>query len=261
MWPFRKFSILESGILEGGTDWHCHILPGVDDGVQTMEKSLEVLDFYEQTGIREVWLTPHIMEDCPNETAALKDRFAALQAAYKGPITLHLAAENMIDTLFEARFAAGDLLTFGEMPGHAGHDVGSFDYAQDDISAGHLILVETSYFNPPMAFNQTLDEIRLRGYKPLLAHPERYVYMGPADYARLKESGVLFQLNLMSLAGLYGKAAAHNASRLLRQGMYDFFGSDLHRLSPWKHAIQEKALSKKEVAALQELRSRMDTNQ
>ena len=237
MWPFRKFSILESGILEGGTDWHCHILPGVDDGVQTMEKSLEVLDFYEQTGIREVWLTPHIMEDCPNETAALKDRFAALQAAYKGPITLHLAAENMIDTLFEARFAAGDLLTFGN----------------------NLLLVETSYFNPPIAFNQTLDEIRLRGYKPLLAHPERYVYMGPADYARLKESGVLFQLNLMSLAGLYGKAAAHNASRLLRQGMYDFFGSDLHRLTPWRHAIGAKALSQKEIEALQELRSRMDT--
>ena len=82
MWPFRKFSILESGILEGGTDWHCHILPGVDDGVQTMEKSLEVLDFYEQTGIREVWLTPHIMEDCPNETAALKDRRKTVQFSF-----------------------------------------------------------------------------------------------------------------------------------------------------------------------------------
>lgn len=236
MWPFRKYSILDSGVLEGGTDWHCHILPGVDDGVQTMEKSLEVLDFYESTGIREVWLTPHIMEDCPNETAALKARFTALQAAYKGPITLHLAAENMIDTLFEARFAAGDLLTF----------------------KNNLLLVETSYFNPPMAFNQTMDEIRLRGYIPILAHPERYVYMGSADYAHLKEAGVLFQLNLMSLAGLYGKAATEKASLLLCQGMYDFLGSDLHRLSPWRHAIEEKLLSKKEFFALQELRSRMD---
>ena len=229
MWPFKKFSILESGILEGGTDWHCHILPGVDDGIQAMEKSLEVLSFYEETGIKEVWLTPHIMEDCPNETAALKARFADLQAAYKGSITLHLAAENMIDTLFEARFAAGDLLTLTD----------------------NRLLVETSYFNPPMAFNQTMDEIRLRGYKPLLAHPERYVYMGPSDYARLKEAGVLFQLNLMSFAGLYGKAAAHNASKLLLQGMYDFVGSDLHRLSPWQHAISQKVLSKKEISALQ----------
>ena len=233
---FRKYSILESGILEGGTDWHCHILPGVDDGIQTMEKALEVLAFYEETGIKEVWLTPHIMEDCPNETAALKARFGELQAAYQGPITLHLAAENMLDTLFDARFAAADLLTIGEAPGQARH-----------------LLVETSYFNPPMAFNQTLDEIRLRGYKPLLAHPERYVYMGPADYARLKEAGVLFQLNLMSLAGLYGKAAAHTASKLLLQGMYDFTGSDLHRLSPWRHAISQKVLSKKEVDALQKL--------
>lgn len=66
MWPFsRKYSILESGILDGGTDWHCHILPGVDDGIRTTEEALEVLAFYEQIGIKEVWLTPHIMEDSP----------------------------------------------------------------------------------------------------------------------------------------------------------------------------------------------------
>lgn len=228
MWPFRKYSILESGILKGGTDWHCHILPGVDDGIHTMEDALAVLAFYEKTGIKEVWLTPHIMEDCPNRTAALQERFAHLQAAYTGPITLHLAAENMMDALFIRRFADGDLLTLPD----------------------NRLLVETSYFNPPMGFWDTMDNIRLQGCKPVLAHPERYVYMTQADYVRLKEAGVLFQLNLMSLAGLYGKPAARNAFRLLRQGMYDLAGSDLHSLPSWRHAIQVKCLKRKEMKAL-----------
>ena len=247
---FRKYSILETGILKGGTDWHCHILPGVDDGIQTMEDSLEVLDFYEKTGIRQVWLTPHIMEDCPNEPEALKERFAELQAAYKGPIVLRLAAENMMDALFARRFADRNLLTIGETPGQAGGDgKGTVGAAK----GGHPLLVETSYFNPPMAFYETLDELRLAGFRPILAHPERYVYMGPADYARLKESGIYFQLNLMSLVGMYGEPAARKAATLLKQGFYDFTGSDLHRLAPWRHAIKDRVLTKKQVKYLQEI--------
>lgn len=246
IWPFsKKYTLLESGFFEGATDWHCHILPGVDDGVQTTEYALEVLSYYEQTGIREVWLTPHIMEDVPNETIALREQFAAFKALYDGPIRLHLAAENMIDTLFDKRFAAGDLLTVG-----GGSEVPGPD--------GELLLVETSYFNPPMAFEETLKAICTRGLYPLLAHPERYVYMNRRDYERLKESGIRFQLNLMSLAGMYGEQAAGSASRLLLDGMYDYAGSDLHRLNPWKHAISEPVLSKKEIEALEALKERME---
>ena len=138
----------------------------------------------------------------------------------------------------------GDLLTVGggsEIPG----------------TDGDMLLVETSYFNPPMAFNDTLKAIRLRGLHPLLAHPERYVYMNRRDYARLKESGVRFQLNLRSLAGMYGTQAADRASRLLLDGMYDFAGSDIHRLNPWNHAISHPVLTKKEVEALEALKERM----
>ena len=245
MWPFTKhYSLMDSGILEGGTDWHCHILPGVDDGIRTMESALEVLAAYEQPGVREVWLTPHIMEDVPNETAALRRRFAELKEAYEGPIRLRLGAENMIDTLFDRRFAAGDFLTLGgkeEIPGRE----------------GTLLLVETSYFSPPMSFQDTLDDIRLQGLHPLLAHPERYVYMGRRDYFRLKDNGVLFQLNLMSLTGIYGAEAASKASRLLQDGLYDFVGSDLHRLAPWQHAIADNVLNKAEIRALEALKAQM----
>ena len=246
IWPFNKYySILDTGFLEGATDWHSHILPGVDDGIRSMESALNVLGYYEKTGIREVWLTPHIMVDYPNQTTALRERFTELKAGYDGPIRLHLAAENMIDTLFEQRLEEGDLLTIGgesEIPG----------------SEGALLLVETSYFNPPITLDETLREIRHRGMHPLIAHPERYAYMGRRDYDRYKESGVRFQLNLMSLSGMYGDLAADNASRLLLDGMYDYAGSDIHRLSPWQHAISSPVLNKKEVAALLSLKERME---
>ena len=87
------------------SDCHSHILPGVDDGVKTMEVALQVLQRYEQYGIAEVWCTPHVMEDIPNTTEQLKARFAELQDAYHGPVRLHLAAEYMMDELFEERLA------------------------------------------------------------------------------------------------------------------------------------------------------------
>ena len=201
----------EVGLGLGGfsTDWHCHILPGVDDGLPTMADALEVLAAYEKVGITRVWLTPHIMEDIPNTTAGLHDRFAELQAAYSGQVSLNLAAENMLDNLFEERLAARDLLTIGERGDH--------------------LLVETSYFNPPMDLHGTLDRIKAAGYYPLLAHPERYVYMDEKDYKDLIARGVKFQLNLPSLGGFYGSTAQKKSRWLLKQGYYTVAGSDLHR--------------------------------
>ena len=91
MWPFRKKQTLkESGFFRGFTDWHCHILPDVDDGVQTMDEALQILGEYERLGVKEVWLTPHIMEDMPNTTQHLRARFVELQSAYQGNIALNL---------------------------------------------------------------------------------------------------------------------------------------------------------------------------
>lgn len=149
-----------------------------------MQESLQVLSLYEELGISEVWLTPHIMEDIPNRTEDLKERFMELNAAYQGNIILHLAAENMLDNLFEERLAKNDLLPLG--------------------NEGKHLLVETSYFNPPMGLNNILLRIKSKGYVPVLAHPERYVYMDAGDYRQLKEMNVMFQLNLSSIVGGYG---------------------------------------------------------
>lgn len=232
MWPFeKKYSVSGSGLLKGWTDWHSHILPGVDDGIKTMEDSLKVLEYYEKEGVEEVWLTPHVMADTPNRTENLRNEFEKLQAAYSGPLLLHLGAENMIDKLFEQRLADNDFLTLAQ----------------------NCLLVECSCLNPPMKFWEMLEEVRSKGYWPVLAHPERYVYMGPRDYQRLVRMDIMLQLNLPSLSGLYGREARNKAFWLLKQGYYQRTGSDLHRLQPVVEAFEKKALPSDIMKALEEV--------
>jgi tyrosine-protein phosphatase YwqE len=95
-------------------------------------------------------------------------------------------------------------------------------------SAGKHILVETSYFTPPMRLHETLRKIKSLGYHPILAHPERYMYMEKEEYLELHEEGIKFQLNLASLAGGYGTTVKKRALWLLSNGLYSVAGSDLH---------------------------------
>lgn len=233
MWPFtKKRTIAQSNLLADGTDHHSHILPGVDDGIATMEEALQALQALAATGIKEVWLTPHIMEDYPNTPAALQERYAALRDSYTGPITLHLAAEYMIDNQFHELLESGNLLPIG--------------------NTGNHLLVETSYFTPPMQLNAILQRIKSKGYHPLLAHPERYMYMDNSQYRTLHESGVKMQLNILSLAGAYGRAVQKKAAWLLKNNMYTVAGSDLH--SPDALALINNTLvDTKQSEALREL--------
>lgn len=219
--------------LNGIIDWHSHILPGVDDGVQNIEDSLAILADYEKVGIKQVWLTPHIMEDMPNTTDNLMREFDALLSVYRGNIILRLASENMMDSLFDERLAANDFLPIGER-----HE---------------MLLVETSYFNAPLRFEENFEKIKGLGYYPLLAHPERYYYIDTLkDYKRLKEMGVRFQLNLLSLEGAYGPVAKEKSHELLKHGMYDAFGSDLHRHRQFEY-LKNLTLPKKLLTRLQEI--------
>ena len=185
-----KKSIEQTGILTGFVDRHTHLLPAVDDGFPTAEKSLEAIARMEQAGVAEVWLTPHIMEDYPNTTDALRSRFDDLGNAYTGKVQLRLAAEYMIDSLFLERWGKRDLLTMGEKN----------------------VLVETRCLFPPMEMEGVLGE------------------MLNARYRRIKGMGVKFQLNLGSAVGGYGKEARNKAEWLLEEGMYDLMGSDVHTL-------------------------------
>ena len=203
----RRRSILESGLLKGAVDQHSHILYGLDDGVKTQEDSLAILRFLEEQGVSEVWFTPHVMEDVPNTTEGIRARFEELESVYRGGLRFHLAAEYMIDTLFEERLAARDLLTHGN----------------------DTVLVETSAVAPPINLWEVLETMRKAGYRPLIAHPERYRYMDKADYKRLHDMGCVLQMNLPSIVGFYGESARERALDLLDKGWYSMVGSDCHR--------------------------------
>ena len=220
-WIKNKTLVRESGLLEGGCDYHCHLLPGVDDGVKEMEETLEILEIWEQAGLKEVWLTPHIMEDIPNKPAELKAKAEELRKAYNGPIQLHLAAEHMMDGLMMKRMEEDELMPY--INGN-GND-------NKNQNENGMLLVETSYYIPPMNMEEFINRIKKKGYDPVLAHPERYQYMGANDYKRWKNEGVLLQLNLPSVVGAYGPEVQRKAEWLLNQGMYDLCGTDTHSIN------------------------------
>lgn len=228
----RKTSIMAGGLLRGLTDCHSHVLPGVDDGSPSMEKSLEILRFMEDQGVAELWLTPHVMEDVRNTTEGLQARFSELCAAYNGTVRLNLAAEYMLDSLYEDRLEAHDLLT------HSGDE---------------LVLVETSAIVPPVNLWGLLEKTMHEGYRPLIAHPERYSYMTMADYDRLRAMGCRMQLNLPSLAGHYGPHVQKRAVALLQGGCYSMVGSDCHRLGSWQHSCEATELRSGTVDLLRQL--------
>lgn len=230
----NKRSLLETGLLKGAVDNHNHILFGLDDGVQTAEESLRMLAFYEAAGLETLWLTPHVMEDVPNTTEGIRARFDELRALYAGPIHLELAAEYMIDTLLEKRLAERDLLPHGE----------------------DRVLVETSTWSPPINLWETLEDMLKAGYRPIIAHPERYRYMQKEDYNRLRTMGCLMQLNIPSLTGMYGEIAAVKAKELLKKGYYCMAGSDCHRHGAIEKQYRARVLRKDDIALLQDIMMR-----
>ena len=226
-----KRTFLESGLLNGATDNHSHILWGLDDGVKTCEESLTILAFLEEAGLKTLWLTPHTMEDVPNTTDGLKSRFAELCGIYKGSIELRLASEYMIDTLFEQRLEDRDLLTHGR----------------------DTVLVETSTWAPPIDLWDILERMMKYGYRPMIAHPERYRYMTMKDYKRLKEMGTVLQLNLPSILGSYGEEVRDKAQALLDKGFYTMAGSDCHRSRSIERLYRDVKLKEDTIDRLKDL--------
>ena len=218
--------------MEGFRECHCHLLPGVDDGVKELHETLKILELWQSLGVKEVWLTPHIMEDIPNKTLELKQKCEELKTVVPKGITLRLSAENMMDNLFLQRLEQRDLLPIGRDRRH--------------------LLVETSYYNPPMDMHRFFERIKESGYIPVLAHPERYQYMDMSTYKMWKEKGVMLQLNVPSLVGAYGPEVQYKAEKLLDKGMYDYCGTDTHSMRFVEYFLNGK-ISKKTVRKVQEI--------
>jgi tyrosine-protein phosphatase YwqE len=200
-------------------DMHSHLLPGLDDGAETVEHSLDLLRALRDMGFRKLIMTPHIMGDFYKNTpegirTALYLLREAATAAGLGNVELECAAEYYLDEFLGRKLADGtEMLTFG--------------------GEKRYLLFETSYMNEPLNLYEIVFELKAQGYAPVLAHPERYTYLYGrfAEIEKLRrDHGVLLQVNLNSLAGYYSPAAKRVAEQLVDGGLVDFVGTDTHHL-------------------------------
>lgn len=217
-----------------GTDLHSHLLPGIDDGAQDMEQSLSLIQTLLGMGFRKLITTPHVMSDLyPNTPAIIRERLSAVRKAAKEKgigVELDAAAEYLMDEGFEQLLEEGELLTL----------------------PGKRVLVEMSFIAAPPKLDEYLFRLQTKGYRPLLAHPERYLFFREnfGRYKELRDRGCGFQLNLLSLTGYYGKPVRENAVALLKAGLVDFLGTDLHHE---RHAARLRgALEDREMGRLLE---------
>lgn len=193
-------------------DLHSHLIPGIDDGSKSMEESLMLLKGMEALGYERVITTPHIMADAYRNTPEIiRDGLQALRKASKEEglaIEIEAAAEYYLDDGFYDHLHKGEILS----------------------AKGRYLLFETSYISKPIQLEEMIFEISAAGYTPLMAHPERYRYIRDPirEFKRFKDLGVLFQMNLNSFGGYYGKVAKVHADLLSKEGMIDFLGSDVH---------------------------------
>lgn len=200
-----------------GVDFHSHLIPMVDDGVRTVEETAEILDNFITLGYKKIYTSPHIMgEGYTNTKNDLIHRFNSLKAdplIVSKNIEFELIAEYYMDENFEKLVESEDLLTFGQKN----------------------ILIETSMNYEFPNFKELIFKLNNLNYKPILAHPERYNFIHNESnyintYEELKDKGVLLQLNLFSLIGLYGQKTKKVAEELIDQDLIDFVSSDIHNV-------------------------------
>ncbi|HYO22647.1 MAG TPA: CpsB/CapC family capsule biosynthesis tyrosine phosphatase [Flavisolibacter sp.] len=192
---------------------HSHLIPGIDDGSPDMATSLELIRGLRNLGYKKLVTTPHILwEVYPNTTDTITTGLKSLQKAVETEgieIELRAAAEYFIDEHFEEQLKNKVPL----LP-----------------ISGNMVLVEFSMITAPMDLQQVLFEMQIQNYQPIIAHPERYIYLAQRKhfFDELKEAGCLFQLNLLALTGYYGKPVQELADYLLKNNFYSFAGTDLH---------------------------------
>lgn len=218
------------------TDMHSHLIPGVDDGSPDLATSLKLISGLHALGFSKLITTPHIMQDIyKNEAATILIRLDMVREALQKegiPVDLHAAAEYFLDDHVAGLLKENKpLLTI----------------------SGNMVLCEFSLAYKPHGIAEILFEMQMQGYQPVIAHPERYTYLQQNRdyYDELKDIGCLFQLNVLSLGGGYGRTVQELAQYLVKKDFYDLLGTDLH------HGGHLEAL--KNPGLLQNLKKMLDT--
>lgn len=207
---FKKRSANTVDLSALGTDMHSHLLPGIDDGATNTEQSMQLIRGLQELGYRKFITTPHIMSDMyPNTGDTIRGALNLLKHDGGEDVPVQAAAEYFLDESF-------DLLLQRDEPLLCLYD--------------KTVLVEFSFVTTPINYKERIFNLQIRGYQPVLAHPERYFYFGNTRgvYDELHDAGCQFACNLLSFTGYYGKAAVELANYLLKRDYIDYLGTDTH---------------------------------
>ncbi len=200
--------------LHGFVDMHNHVLPGIDDGAKTVEDSIALIKGFMDFGMNSMICTPHIMhhyyDNTPVTINAAHDQLIKALEEKEMDFRVGCSAEHMIDDNFETILEANEVMPLKK----------------------EYLLIEMSYLQPSFNFDMALEKIAEHSYFPILAHPERYAYYhdNTKVYSDFKSRGVLFQLNLLSLGEFYGKKVKATAENLLKNGLIEYVGTDIHNM-------------------------------
>jgi tyrosine-protein phosphatase YwqE len=228
---FKKKVYPKTDLSALGCDMHSHLLPGIDDGSPDPETSFKLIQGLTDLGYKKLITTPHIMSDLyKNDAETITSAFEMLQVGSKLTSSLFTAAEYYLDDYFDDLLEENTpLLTL----------------------KGKWVLVEFSFVTVPVNLKQTLFNLQINGYQPILAHPERYLYFAEdkKKYDELHEAGCFFQLNLLSLTGYYGRGPLDLAEYLVKKKYVDLLGTDLHH-DRHLHALRTAGLLNDQVKFL-----------
>lgn len=217
----RRQSAVNYG--EIAVDMHSHVLPGIDDGAQNVDESLFLIRKMMDAGIKKIIATPHVMADFYRNThETINDALELLRAELKNcgiDIEIEAAAEHYFDETFEKRIDDKMLMIMGD----------------------NYVLYEYPFITMPQNALEVLQKLKKNGYKPILAHPERYSYMTIEEMAELRSLGGNIQMNTISLTGYYGKSIKQKAEAMVDAAIVDFISSDMHH--PKHAAAFHNALS------------------
>ena len=213
MFNFFVKKVFLADYLSNFVDIHNHILPGIDDGAETVDDSLALVKRFGEIGINRFIATPHIMANYyPNDRDSINTALESLKTTLlehkMKDVSIEAAAEHMIDNNFEQLIENGQVMPI----------------------RNEFLLVEMSYLQPSINFKEAISKTTKAGYYPILAHPERYnfIHFKSQRYHAYKKKGVYFQLNLLSLGNYYDKDTQKKARRLIDDGLIDFVASDVH---------------------------------
>ena len=203
----------ELGVL--GCDVHSHFIPGIDDGAQNLEQSIEMIKAFMELGYRKVITTPHVMADGYRNTPEMilggLEKVRAELKLQGMAMEIEAAAEYYLDHELEEKVMARTVLTFGK----------------------NYLLFELPFIAEPNMLHGLIFNMQTQGYKPVLAHPERYSYWhtAPEKLEALKDRGVIFQINMVALCGAYGPSVRKAAERMIDAGWVELLGSDCHNMN------------------------------